>query len=132
MVCTAVRPRKPAKTVKRSSLAKNSAIGKKKKAAAKKAVTPKKKAAAKAAHAKKAPAKKAAKKAPAKGKKAAAPATGKRGLKGQAAPDVSSGRVGKVDPAAGLSDDAVLAEEETDVELDAMLTQVDVKKNMDK
>lgn len=149
MVTTA-RTRKPAKksAVKKPLIAKTSAAGKKKAAAtaasaatkaaaaAKKAASakkaPPKKAPAKKASAKKAPAKKAAaKKVPAKGKNAA-PTTGKRGLKGQAAPDVSSGRVGKVDPAAGLSDDAVLTEEDTDEELDAMLTQVDVKKNMDK
>ena len=41
-------------------------------------------------------------------------------------------RARTVDPAAGLSSGAVLAEEEVDQELDAMLTLVDVSKNMDK
>lgn len=135
----AAAARKPAAAPKKSAAAKKTAPAKKKQAAApkKKAAAPKKKPAApakRAAAPKKAAAKKApAKKAPAKGKKrAVGPVTGKRGLKGQAAPDASAGRVGTVDPSAGLSAGAVLAEEEADQELDAMLTLVDVKKNMDK
>ncbi len=125
--------KKTAPSKKTAAPSKKAAAPSKKKAAApakKKAAAPvKKKAAAPAKKKATAPAKKKAA-APAKGKKK--PATGKRGLKGQAAPDTSSGRVGKVDPAAGLGDDAVLAEEEGGEELDAMLTLVDITQNMDK
>ena len=57
---------------------------------------------------------------------------GKRGLKGQAEPDAANGRVGTVDPAAKLSSDTVLAKEERDLKLDAMLALIDVSQNTDK
>lgn len=117
--------------------AKRKATPPSKRAAPTKKAVPPNKAASKtksAAPAKKANTKKAA--APAKkprAKKAAVkePVTGKRGLKGQAKPDASS-RVGTVDPAANLSGDAVLAQEDGGDELDCMLTQIDVSQNMDK
>lgn len=101
----------------------------KKSPAAKKAAPSKKKPPASAAATKKVVAPTSKKRAPAK-KAAVTTVTGKRGLKGQAAPN-ASGRVGTVDPAAGLSEDAVLAEMD-DEELDCMLNQIDVSKNIDK